>query len=218
MTDPLHLDLTDGILTVTLDRPPVNAFNRVDDGCAHRRLRSRRRRRRRPRRHRHRHRRARLLRRRGPVGRRADLRLCARAGLDPPTTPSAPMAASITTIPGVRDGGGLVSLRIFRCRKPVIGAINGAAVGIGATMTLPMDFRLAADTARFGFVFARARHRAGGGVELVLAPPGRHLDRAGLLLFRPSRSRPRSAGRRSRPLGPCARRPARRRPMLSRTS
>jgi enoyl-CoA hydratase/carnithine racemase len=56
---------------------------------------------------------------------------------------------------GVRDGGGLVSLRIFQSKKPVIGAVNGAAVGIGATMTLPMDFRLAADTARFGFVFAR---------------------------------------------------------------
>ena len=49
----------------------------------------------------------------------------------------------------------MLSLRIFQSEKPVIGAINGAAVGIGATMTLPMDFRLAADTARFGFVFAR---------------------------------------------------------------
>ncbi len=57
--------------------------------------------------------------------------------------------------PGVRDGGGLLSLRIFQSKKPVIGAINGAAVGIGATMTLPMDFRLAADTARYGFVFAK---------------------------------------------------------------
>ena len=56
---------------------------------------------------------------------------------------------------GIRDGGGLLSLRIFQSNKPVIGAINGAAVGIGATMTLPMDFRLAADGARFGFVFAR---------------------------------------------------------------
>ena len=53
------------------------------------------------------------------------------------------------------DGGGLVSLRIFECLKPVIGAINGAAVGVGATMTLPMDIRLAAEGARFGFVFAR---------------------------------------------------------------
>lgn len=57
--------------------------------------------------------------------------------------------------PGIRDGGGLLTLRIFACRKPVIGAINGAAAGIGATMTLPIDFRLVADTARFGFVFAR---------------------------------------------------------------
>jgi enoyl-CoA hydratase/carnithine racemase len=56
---------------------------------------------------------------------------------------------------GIRDSGGMLSLRIFQCRKPVIGAINGAAVGIGATMTLPMDFRLAADTARYGFVFAK---------------------------------------------------------------
>lgn len=57
--------------------------------------------------------------------------------------------------PGARDGGGRVALRIFASRKPVIGAINGAAVGIGATMTLPMDFRLASQNARYGFVFAR---------------------------------------------------------------
>jgi enoyl-CoA hydratase/carnithine racemase len=54
-----------------------------------------------------------------------------------------------------RDGGGMIALRIFRCRKPVIAAVNGAAVGVGSTMTLPMDIRLAADTARFGFVFNR---------------------------------------------------------------
>jgi enoyl-CoA hydratase/carnithine racemase len=54
-----------------------------------------------------------------------------------------------------RDSGGRLTLRIFNCKKPVIGAINGAAVGIGATMQLPMDFRLASRSARFGFVFAR---------------------------------------------------------------
>jgi enoyl-CoA hydratase/carnithine racemase len=54
-----------------------------------------------------------------------------------------------------RDGGGLVSLRIFESKKPVIAAVNGAAVGVGVTMTLPMDMRLAAENARFGFVFAR---------------------------------------------------------------
>ncbi|MQA13227.1 MAG: enoyl-CoA hydratase [Pseudonocardiaceae bacterium] len=54
-----------------------------------------------------------------------------------------------------RDGGGMVSLRIAALRKPVIAAINGPAVGIGVTMTLPMDIRLAAESARFGFVFAR---------------------------------------------------------------
>jgi enoyl-CoA hydratase/carnithine racemase len=56
---------------------------------------------------------------------------------------------------GVRDTGGRVALAIFECNKPVIAAINGAAVGIGATMTLPMDVRLAAAGARIGFVFAR---------------------------------------------------------------
>jgi enoyl-CoA hydratase/carnithine racemase len=54
-----------------------------------------------------------------------------------------------------RDGGGVATLRIFRSLKPVIGAINGAAVGIGVTMQLPMDIRLASTEARFGFVFAR---------------------------------------------------------------
>lgn len=55
----------------------------------------------------------------------------------------------------IRDGGGMVTLRIFESIKPIIGAINGAAVGVGVTMQLPMDIRIAADNARFGFVFAR---------------------------------------------------------------
>jgi enoyl-CoA hydratase/carnithine racemase len=54
-----------------------------------------------------------------------------------------------------RDGGGTVTLRIYRCNKPVIAAINGPAVGVGITMTLPMDIRLAADGAKMGFVFTR---------------------------------------------------------------
>jgi enoyl-CoA hydratase/carnithine racemase len=55
----------------------------------------------------------------------------------------------------LRDGGGRVTLRIFECLKPVIAAINGPAVGIGATMLLPMDVRIASADARIGFVFAR---------------------------------------------------------------
>jgi enoyl-CoA hydratase/carnithine racemase len=54
-----------------------------------------------------------------------------------------------------RDNGGEFALRVFASTKPVIAAINGPAVGVGATMTLPMDIRLAADDARIGFVFAR---------------------------------------------------------------
>ena len=54
-----------------------------------------------------------------------------------------------------RDGGGLVALRIYEAKKPVIAAINGPAVGVGITMTLPMDVRLASSAARIGFVFAR---------------------------------------------------------------
>ncbi|WP_241727215.1 enoyl-CoA hydratase-related protein, partial [Dietzia sp. SLG310A2-38A2] len=53
------------------------------------------------------------------------------------------------------DTGGLVSLRIFRMTKPIISAINGSAAGVGVTMTLPTDVRIAADHARFGFVFTR---------------------------------------------------------------
>jgi enoyl-CoA hydratase/carnithine racemase len=56
---------------------------------------------------------------------------------------------------GSRDFGGILALRLFACVKPLVAAINGDAVGLGVTMTLPMDVRIAADTARFGFVFTR---------------------------------------------------------------
>ena len=57
--------------------------------------------------------------------------------------------------PRVRDGGGLLTLRLFESKKPLISACNGVAVGVGATMQLAMDIRLASSTARYGFVFAR---------------------------------------------------------------
>ena len=155
MTDPIRLDLTDGLLTITLDRPAalnaftremmeamIAAFDRADADDAVRAV---------------------IV---TGAGERA---FCAGADLSggaqtfdyaegqgwTPDNPVGPDGTVDYDHPGVRDGGGLLSLRIFACKKPVIGAINGAAVGIGATMTLPMDFRLAADTARFGFVFAR---------------------------------------------------------------
>ena len=64
-------------------------------------------------------------------------------------------ASRIEKIDEHRDGGGRVTLRIFECKKPIIAAVNGAAVGVGATMTLPMDVRIASEDACFGFVFAR---------------------------------------------------------------
>ncbi|MDD0842837.1 crotonase/enoyl-CoA hydratase family protein [Pseudomonas sp. Gutcm_11s] len=80
-------------------------------------------------------------------------------GLDETLTPSlADMHERLDSADihaGVRDTGGRVTLAIHACRKPVVAAINGAAVGIGATMTLAMDFRLASEKARIGFVFGR---------------------------------------------------------------
>jgi enoyl-CoA hydratase/carnithine racemase len=57
--------------------------------------------------------------------------------------------------PNARDGGGQVTLRIFKCLKPVIAAVNGPAVGIGVTMQLAMDIRIASENAKFGFVFSQ---------------------------------------------------------------
>lgn len=81
---------------------------------------------------------------------------CAGADLSAGGATFAEGGSDIRTDAGVpRDGGGMVALRIFESKKPVIGAINGAAIGVGVTMTLPMDFRLASTAARLGFVFAR---------------------------------------------------------------
>jgi enoyl-CoA hydratase/carnithine racemase len=81
---------------------------------------------------------------------------CAGADLSSGGSTFARGGSDIQTDTGVpRDGGGMVSLRIFECTKPVIGAINGPAVGVGVTMTLPMDIRLASTSSKFGFVFAR---------------------------------------------------------------
>ena len=85
-----------------------------------------------------------------------DRAFCAGADLSAGGKTFSKGGSDIQTDSGVpRDGGGMVSLRIFESKKPVIGAFNGAAVGVGVTMTLPMDIRIASTTARFGFVFAR---------------------------------------------------------------
>ena len=68
---------------------------------------------------------------------------------------SDPTEVSDLSDPKVRDGGGLLTLRLFESKKPLISACNGVAVGVGATMQLAMDIRLASETARYGFVFAR---------------------------------------------------------------
>lgn len=74
---------------------------------------------------------------------------------DPAAKRHSQAAAGSTNPMERRDSGGRVTLRIFQCRKPIIAAVNGPAVGIGVTSILPMDIRLASDQAKFGFVFSR---------------------------------------------------------------
>jgi enoyl-CoA hydratase/carnithine racemase len=134
-------DVADSIATITLNRPDrlnaftgtmmhemIDAFDRIDadDGV------------------------------RAVIVTGAGRAFCAGADLAGGGETFAKGGSDVQTDGGVpRDGGGLLSLRIFACTKPVIGAINGASVGVGVTMTLPMDIRLASEDARFGFVFAR---------------------------------------------------------------
>jgi len=74
---------------------------------------------------------------------------------DRPQVPDGPDGKPDLSHENARDGGGRITLRIFNCRKPVIAAVNSPAVGIGVTMQLPMDVRIASTDARFGFVFSQ---------------------------------------------------------------
>lgn len=146
MTDftQIKLDIADNIATITLHRPEkLNAFTRVmmqevidaldftdaDDSV-----------------------------RAVIVTGHGERAFCAGADLTPDGGGhvfSDPNPVSDLSDPRVRDGGGRLVLRLFNSQKPLIGACNGVAVGVGATMQLPFDVRLASDNARFGFVFAR---------------------------------------------------------------
>lgn len=146
MTDfsQIRLDKTDGIATLTLYRPEkMNAFTRtmmdeiiaaMDDTDADDSVRA-------------------VI-----VTGHGERAFCAGADLTPEGGGhvfSDPTPVSDLSDERVRDGGGRLTLRLFNSKKPLIGACNGVAVGVGATMQLPFDIRLASDNARFGFVFAR---------------------------------------------------------------
>lgn len=143
---PISTDIADGVMTLTLNRPDrlnaftqtmleamIDALDRADGDDAVRAV----------------------------IVTGAGRGFCAGVDLDAPDAFTAARVDPMATDPAVwddpanRDMGGVLALRLFNCLKPVIGAVNGPAVGIGATMTLPMDMRLASDAARFGFVFAR---------------------------------------------------------------
>lgn len=137
----IHFDVADNVATITLNRPEalnaftgtmmnemIDAFDRIDADDEVRAV----------------------------IVTGAGRGFCAGADLSSGGDTFSRGGSDVVADSGVpRDGGGLVSLRIYECKKPVIGAINGAAVGVGVTMTLPMDIRMASESARFGFVFAR---------------------------------------------------------------
>ena len=138
------LDKADGIATITLHRPEkMNAFTRVmmdemiaamDDIDADDSVRA-------------------VI-----ITGHGDRAFCAGADLTPEGGGhvfSDPNEVEDLSDQRVRDGGGRLTLRLFNSTKPLIGACNGVAVGVGMTMQLPFDIRLASDNARFGFVFAR---------------------------------------------------------------
>lgn len=139
--ETLKTSVADGVMTVTLNRPDkLNAFNATMF--------------------------RELLAVADEIDARDDVRVAVFTGEGRAFCAGADLEAGADTFrydPGsneidwnkVRDIGGVLNLRLFRCRKPLIAAINGAAVGVGATMTLPMDIRLAADNAKMGFVFVR---------------------------------------------------------------
>ncbi len=138
------LDKIDGVATITLDRPEkMNAFTgrmgaeiaaAIDDTDADDEVRA-------------------VI-----VTGRGERAFCAGADLTPEDGGSVfsdPSAVDDLADERVRDSGGRLTLRLFNSRKPLIGACNGVAVGVGATMQLPFDIRLCSGNARFGFVFAR---------------------------------------------------------------
>ncbi|MDJ0643882.1 MAG: crotonase/enoyl-CoA hydratase family protein [Erythrobacter sp.] len=143
-TTQILVDKTDGIATITLNRPEkMNAYTRtmgqeimaaMDDIDADDAVRA-------------------VI-----FTGSGDRAFCAGADLTPEGGGhvfSDPTEVEDLSDPKVRDGGGLLTLRLFESKKPLISACNGVAVGVGATMQLAMDIRLASDTARYGFVFAR---------------------------------------------------------------
>ena len=140
--ETIRTDIADGVLTITLDRPDrLNAFTPrmrdeliaafdLADGDDDVRV---------------------------VIVTGAGRAFCAGADLQAGGSTFDPSTRNVDTFPdgSPRDGGGQISLRIYESTKPVIAAINGPAVGVGITMTLPMDVRLAVEGAKIGFVFTR---------------------------------------------------------------